>query len=653
MSPAEVGWRLADAGRRKTWTRRQVPSGERGPMPEDVRQVREFTSLLPMTARDAVPPGVALALIDAADRILAGEWTVMGANRPDSADPDWFLDPLSGIRAPSDVLGFRINHRDEHITGNIKQVWEMSRHHHLTVLAAAWWLTEDEKYAQNVAAQLRSWWAANPFLTGVHWTSGIEAGVRLISWVWIRRLLDSWPKAGDLFENDDDAVRQIRWHQEFLAAFPSRGSSANNHVLAEAAGSLAAACAFDWYGRSAQWRREAAALLERELDSNTYESGLNRELATDYHRFVIELALTAGVEADAAGHPLSDQTWSTIGRMLDAGAAILDRAGRPPRQGDGDEGRGLVVDDPELDGWAVALGSGAALLGTPRWWPDFTPSVQSVVIGATGIRRSVPRLEQRPSAFTDAGCVILRSRPEDGEEIWCRFDTGPHGFLSIAAHAHADALSIELRHGGVEILSDPGTYCYHGQPAWREWFRSTSAHNTVKIGGVDQSESGGPFMWTTHANAVDLIRGGTAGPVRCWGAQHDGYQRLSTPVTHRRYVGVDSHDRSVTIVDRLLAKNADRSSSELPVSMTWQFGPDISVDLDDHQATLSWIADGREQQARVLLPPMLEWTLHCGETEPIAGWYSPGFAQRVPAPSLIGAGSARRGSTLATTFELP
>ena len=98
----------------------------------------------------------------------------------------------------------------------------MSRHHHITVLADRLVADGDERYAEAAAGQLRSWWAANPFLTGVHWTSGIEAGIRLISWVWVRRLLDEWPKVGDLFEHNDDAVRQIAWHQEFLAAFPSR-----------------------------------------------------------------------------------------------------------------------------------------------------------------------------------------------------------------------------------------------------------------------------------------------------------------------------------------------------------------------------------------------------------------------------------------------
>ena len=79
----------------------------------------------------------------------------------------------------------------------------------------------------------------------------------------------------------------------------------------------------------------------------------------------------------------------------------------------------------------------------------------------------------------------------DSPEIWCRCDGGPHGFLSIAAHAHADALSVEVRHGGVDILADPGTYCYHGEPEWRTYFQSTIAHNTIEIDGQWQSVRGG------------------------------------------------------------------------------------------------------------------------------------------------------------------
>ena len=164
--------------------------------------------------------------------------------------PDWFRDPVTGRRSVPDRYAFRIDHRSEEQVGNVKQVWELSRLQHLTLLATAWFLTHDEQYARRVAEHLRSWWRENPFLSGIHWTSGIELGIRLISLAWIRRLLDDWPGVADLFERDALAVRQIRWHQQYLAAFPSRGSSANNHVIAEAAGQLVASCAFPWFPES-------------------------------------------------------------------------------------------------------------------------------------------------------------------------------------------------------------------------------------------------------------------------------------------------------------------------------------------------------------------------------------------------------------------
>ena len=647
MSPTEVFYRSLDAARRRIWAHRQVHPGEPVELPPDTRKDREFSSPLPASARANVDPDAAADLIRAADAVLNGTWTVLGNPRPDSANPDWFYDPVTGRRAPDDQLAFRIHHRDEVETGNIKQVWEMSRHHHLTVLAAAWWLTQQEHYAEAAAEQLRSWWATNPFLTGVHWTSGIEAGVRLISWVWIRRLLDEWPKAGDLFEHNDDAVRQIAWHQEFLAAFPSRGSSANNHVIAEAAGRLVAACAFPWYGRSDQWRRSAATLLERELAANTFGDGLNRELATDYHRFVLELGVVAAVEADAEGQPLSETTWELLTRMLDAGAAILDTTGRPPRQGDGDEGRALVLDHPDRDPWAAVLATGAALLGGRDWWPRFPGTIQAAVLGAFGCSRQLPRPRTAPRRFPDAGLVILRSNPQDGPEIWCRCDGGPHGFLSIAAHAHADALSLEIRHDGVDILADPGTYCYHGEPEWREWFRSTAAHNTVELGGVNQAESGGPFLWNTHPQTATLSCDVGEQPTQTWTAEHDGYLRLDTPTRHRRSVTLDSPQRRLTIIDTF------DTPAAVSVRLYWHLGPDIVVDLDGTRATLRWQRGPDRRQGTLLLPDGLSWTVHRASVDPVIGWYSPRFGTRVPATSLVGSGMAASASRLITELELP
>jgi hypothetical protein len=200
MSPQEVVWRTSDALRQRAWRPRQVPAsavpryltrlardGDRaGPSQAGAPRFAP----LPAGTLEAVPAGDARRLVSAADEILAGRWEVLGVTRQDMVAPDWFLDPLSGRRAPQAEYCFSINHRDQAVTGNVKQVWELSRHHHLTVLACAYALTGDRRYAERAGSHLRSWWEANPFLSGIHWTSGIELGIRLISWVWTRRLLD-------------------------------------------------------------------------------------------------------------------------------------------------------------------------------------------------------------------------------------------------------------------------------------------------------------------------------------------------------------------------------------------------------------------------------------------------------------------------------
>ncbi len=185
-----------------------------------------------------------------------------------------------------------------------------------------------------------------------------------------------------LFEENADALKQIFWHQKYLATFPSRGSSANNHVIAEAAGQVVAGCAFPWFAESAKWRDDAIHLLESELQLNTFPSGLNREQAFEYHGLVAELGLIAAVEAVATGHNLSPKTIDLLSRMLDALAATVDVQNRPPRYGDGDDGRALLLTAPAADRWTSLLAVGEAVFGGEDWWPQATPDAAALLLGA-------------------------------------------------------------------------------------------------------------------------------------------------------------------------------------------------------------------------------------------------------------------------------
>ncbi|MGW5661483.1 alginate lyase family protein [Streptomyces sp. NPDC003758] len=620
MGPQEVAGRVGDAVRRRRW--RSAP-----PDCPSVTGAR-FTAVLPAGTIAALPPDAVKRLVAEADRLMDGHAEYFGVVRDDLTDPDWWLDPKTGRRAPAGYA-FDVPYRSEDAVGDIKQIWEPSRHQYLTRLAAAYAITEDERYAERVAEHLRSWWAANPPLRGVHWISGIELGIRLLSWVWIRRLLDGWSGAAGLFEANPVALNQIWHHQRWLAAFPSRGSSANNHVIAEAAGQFAAACAFDWFPSSGRWRADALRSLDRHLRGNTYVSGINRELATEYHGLVLELGLAALAEADAAGVPVPASIRLVLLRMTDALAAIVDNRLRPPRQGDADDGYGLVVDGAGTDRWGSLLATGDAVFGRLAWWPAVTGTDVRTPLLAALIERTEPsvrRPAERPAHFADAGMSILRGP----EEIWCRCDGGPHGFLSIAAHAHADALSVEVRHDGVDVLADPGTYCYHGQPEWRQYFRSTLGHNTLQLDGGDQSVSGGPFLWTRHAESRVLTVDTSGEDVTRWCAEHDGYEGS----VHRRRVELTAARRELRVIDEVRGQYSPRRA----VRLAFHLGPAITADLVGNRAQLTWTRDGEDRSAVLDLPGQLSWQAYRGETDPVLGWYSAGFGRKEPATTLVGSG---------------
>jgi hypothetical protein len=654
MSPGEVAWRVREQALRRAWARRQVLPGQlpvgpvAGVLPRSERRfsvvlLPETASLVPETAREAI--------IADADRILKGEWEMLSVVRSNMDAPDWFHDPVTGNRCDPGKYAFGINQRAEEQVGNIKQVWELNRLQHLTLVAAAWYLTGSDAYAQRVADQLRSWWESNPFLSGVNWTSGIELGIRLINFAWIRRLLNGWPGVADLFEHNDLALRQIRWHQEYLATFESRGSSANNHLIAEAAGLLAGSCAFPWFAESARWRTRSLALLERSLRSNTFPSGINRELASDYHGFVFELGIFAALEASAVGSRVSDETWRLLCSMADCMAALVDGQCRPPRQGDSDEGRVVLLDAAAHNRWPALLSIGSALFGRLDWWPSVAPDAGGVLASAlagTGreaaVREVTGRPAKRASRFEDAGITILRTANGGGEsrpEIWCRCDGGPHGFLSIAAHAHADALSVEVRCAGVDILADPGTYCYHGEPDWRSYFRSTIAHNTAEIGRRNQSEEAGPFMWRQHPRTWEFD---ASEPELNWTAEHNGYSSLRPRARHRRSVRLDPGARAIEITDVI-------DGSEHEVRLAFHFGPLVRVSLDGAVTVLSWPDAPVPGAARLELPAALKWRAHRGETNPILGWYSAGLGRKVPAFTIIGTGLVRRDQPLLSRLQ--
>jgi hypothetical protein len=312
--------------------------------------------------------------------------------------------------------------------------------------------------------------------------------------------------------------------------------------------------------------------------------------------------------------------------------------------------------DPGANRWESLLSTGRALFGAAEWWPASRPDAWSTLVAALASKHAgYERPAHRPDQWDDAGLTILRTAPGEHPEIWCRCDAGPHGFMAIAAHGHADALSVEVRHGGVEVLADPGTYCYHGEARWRSYFRSTLGHNTLEVGGRDQSVPGGPFLWLQHARSRRTSPGlvspdGAATDVLTWSAEHDGYRSLKPPATHRRTVRLWPAARRLEMTDEVDCGDAV-SGGEPPFRLAFHFGPGVSAVLDGESLQLAWeTPEGAAHSAVMELAPTVTWRLARGEDNPVLGWYSPRFGVKEPAFSVVGQGFGN-GAKLVTVLH--
>ncbi len=96
------------------------------------------------------------------------------------------------------------------------------------------------------------------------------------------------------------------------------------------------------------------------------------------------------------------------------------------------------------------------------------------------------------SVYDKGGYTFLRS---EDHKLLIGFDYAELGFGSIAAHGHADALSIQVFCSGMPVLADPGSYNYHVPKKIRNENRKTVSHNTVYVEGTEQAEMLGPFLW--------------------------------------------------------------------------------------------------------------------------------------------------------------
>ncbi|NGX95892.1 MAG: hypothetical protein G4V63_11870 [Candidatus Afipia apatlaquensis] len=199
-----------------------------------------------------------------------------------------------------------------------------------------------------------------------------------------------------------------------------------------------------------------------------------------------------------------------------------------------------------------------------------------------------------------------------GRESLAVFDHGPLGYLSIAAHGHADALSLMLHLDGKPVLVDPGTYLYHSGGSVRDRLRGTAVHNTLCLNGTGQSEISGAFNWRRKATSefTGLRETGHGVDVS---AQHDGYAR-DFGLLCERTITVDAS--GLTVRDTLLATGDQASKPLTSISIGFLLHPECSARIE---GTTVVVTRGGEALMQISAQPNVSATLENAEYSPAFG----------------------------------
>jgi uncharacterized heparinase superfamily protein len=402
---------------------------------------------------------------------------------------------------------------------------------------------------------------------------------------WLKYLVRNGFRAEEL--EDADAIQRIieslriqvlslesRLEKELLA----------NHLLKNAKALVFAGALLD-APESGRWCALGQRLLLEQIAEQILPDGGHIERSPMYHAWVLDHLLDvrnlfASCPPETPG--CADEVSKCIERMSDYLSQVVHPDGEIP-----------LLNDSQL--------------GVTRPTAQIVKDAGSSTVhdGKTGTTVLV---------FPDSGYAVVR---DFDSESFLIFDCGRVGPDYQPGHGHSDVLSFELSLHGQRVIVDTGVSSYEPSPQ-RHYERSTAAHNTLRIDGVEQAEIWGSFRIGRRPSVSPIRRQKLTDSQFVQGA-HFGYKHLG--VVHSRAI-IHLATNAWVFVDRVSGRGRHKVESFL------HFHPDVDVRPISEPYLLStdviiprWSLS--VSGSRYVVMAMGAVTAHLTEA-----WYSPGFAIR-------------------------
>jgi hypothetical protein len=579
--------------------------------------------------RKDMPQQAALAVL-AGERILRHEFNLLGSGIFQPIDPDrtsagyvpidWNLDPISGLRFPSDI-----HYKEWDLwkmrpgMADVKLPWELARCQHWPALAQAWLLTGDARFAEEIFAQRADFDAANPVGYGINWTCTMDVAIRAANWALALEMVRTYPAKGTVWM---DAYRSLFAHGHFIRSnLEDKYEVTSNHFLSNVVGLYYLSKVFCESPDAKEWESFSRSAIEREVNVQILPDGADFESAVPYHRLVAELFLGVVRVADHSGSPFSPHLRTRLKDMVEFLLGVLRPDGLMPQLGDADDGRLHIL--TEYGTWKPQdarhlLGAASHVLQVPEWrrysgalgqWEGFWWS------GGNSDEIKSDPLPPIDKHFPDAGIVIHRS-----SQAYLAITNGIVGTEGFGNHKHNDLLGFEYHPGGMPLIVDPGSYVYSSDLAARNLFRGTGYHNTLMVDGIEQNETNPEWIFRLFEKATpETLEYRTTNETVAYRGRHVGYTRLEQPVIHERKYELARETGALSIEDRLEGTGAHK------ISWHFHLAPGVEAQLDGNSISMSQKDSGAHWQLTVPANIMVR---------AVPAWYSPSYGVRTPCQSL-------------------
>ena len=474
-------------------------------------------------------------LLTSARRLRTGTFDLLGSGPVDlGSNPDWQRDFKSSKRWDPAAYSLEIVQTPDQ-GHDIKVPWELARLQHLPTLGIATAVTGDPSYVEVAIAQIDSFAAVNPPYRGVNWNCTMDVAIRASQLLASEGFLRGGGTPAFWGRFYPYLLGHARFIRENLEDGPVRG----NHYLSDLAGLYLCGLCLPELAAAGEWREFAKETLAAEMRRQVYQDGFDFEASTSYHAFAAEMFLFPALLGAAHQDPFPDAYLRRLESMISAVAVLIRPDGTLPQIGDNDDGRFLIFSQyhrPRRD-WRALLALGGFLFRKESWlfqsseaWVEGAWVLGDEFIRWAGSLRA-PLLAPvfASHAFPDAGIYQLGA---GGLQVVV--DAGGVGQGQNGGHAHNDTLAFEMYAFGREILPDRGTSSYTPSLAERDHFRSTVSHNTIRVDAEEINPFPGEPFRLIPADQPRVLRFRRGTRATYLAAEHRGYQRLASPVLHRR-----------------------------------------------------------------------------------------------------------------------